>query len=330
MAKKKMINESKIHGLVILKGAPVKEKSDESTYTFESVDQRNKINLTHELVPFGAYYRYSVLLVNESLAPITEIKVRIKFPEFLTLTRVSPTTISIAPQLDGSGAKQINLEIDELSETSKNQINLHFKPLLLNKKGEIHTNVTYVNNKDFIRVLDSDPAEINIIEPEIEGKIIPSSKIAGFLKTKGIKKAIKSLGIATKGKKNMDLYFDHIEQLMGLHKFQLITKDDNKKIAWFFGMDLNTKEDILVIGQIVSNKIEFLAASQHHPGLISLLTMLSNEFKKRILSIGKIKSIDNIYELECKYCGAVFDRFPKKGESIECKNKNCNRSQTVW
>jgi len=328
MTKKKIIAESKIHGLVILKGAQTQEKSDESTYSFESVDQENKIKLTYELVPFGASYRYSVLLINESLAPITEIKIRIKFPEFLTLSRISPTTISIVPQHDESGVNQINLEIDELSETSKSQINLYFKPLLLNKKGELHTNVTYVNNKDFIRVLDSDPAGINIIEPEIEGKIIPSSKIADFLKMKGIKKAIKSLGIATKKKENMDLYFEHIEQLLGLHKFQLITKDDNKKIAWFFGMDLNTKEDILVIGQIVSNKIEFLAASQHHPGLIALLTILSNEFKKRILSIGKIKSIEDIFELECKYCGGVFDRFPAKGESIVCKN--CNRAQTIW
>ena len=298
MAKKNIIKESKIHGLVILKGAPAKEKSDESTYAFESVDQENKIKLTCELVPFGASYRYSILLVNDSLAPITEIKARIKFPEFLTLTRISPTTISINPQPNESGAKQVNLEIDELSETSKNQINFYFKPLLLNKKGVLLTNITYVNNKDFIRVIDSDPAEINVVEPEIEGKIISSSKIAGFLKQKGIKKAIKSLGIATNRKQDVDIYFDHIEQLLGLHKFQLITKDENKKIAWFFGMDLHNKEDILVIGQIMANKIEFLAASQHHPSLISLLTILSNEFKKRILSIGKIKSMDYVPERE--------------------------------
>lgn len=328
MAKKEIIKESKIHGLVIFKGAPAEEKSDESTYSFERVDQENKIKLTQDLVPFGASYRYGILLVNESLAPITEIKARIKFPAFLTLTRISPTTIPISPQPNESGSKQITFEIDELSERSKNQINLFFKPLLLNNKGDIYTNLTYVNNKDFIRVLNSEAIEISIIEPKIEGKIIPSSKIADFLKTKGIKKAIKSIGIATKAKEDMDLYFNHIEQLMGLHKFQLITKDDNKKIAWFFGLDLNTKEEILVIGQIESNKIEFLAASQHHPSLISLLTMLSNEFKKRILSIGKIKSIGDIYDLECKYCGGVFDRFPAKGESIECKN--CNRTQTIW
>ncbi len=328
MDKQNKVKESKIHGLVILKGASAKEKSDESTYAFESVDQKNKIKLTSELVPFGASYRYSILLINESLAPITEIKARIKFPKFLTLTRISPTTISITPQPDESGAKLVSFEIDELSETSKNQINLYFKPILLNIKGELRTNITYVNNKDFIRVLDSDPAEIKILAPEIEGKLISSPKIAEFLKTKGIKKAIKSLGIATDGKQNVALYFDHVEQLLGFHKFQLITKDDKKKIAWFFGMDLNTKEDILVIGQIVANKIEFLAASQHHHNLISLLTILSNEFKKRILSIGKIKSIDNIYELECKYCGGVLDRFPSKGESIECKN--CNRAQIIW
>lgn len=329
MAKRKVIKESKIHGLVILKGASTKEKSDESTYSFESVDQENKIKLTHELMPFGSTYRYSILLINESLAPITEIKARIKFPQFLALSRIFPPTISInPPQLDESGDTQINLEIDELSENSKKQINFYLNPMKLNNKGELSTYLTFVNNKDFVRVLNSDEINIDISPLKIEPKIIPSSKISEFLKIEGIKKGIKSLGIATKGKLNSDLYFDHIEQLLGIHKFQLIAKDDKKRISWFYGTDLTSKSDILVIGQIVSNKIEFLAASQNHPVVISLLSILSSEFKNRILSIAKIKSIDQIHDLECKYCGGVFDRFPAKGESIECQN--CHREQIIW
>ena len=83
MAEKKNSKDSQIHGLVILKGAPGKQKSDESMYAFESVDQEKKIKLAHELVPFSSGYRYSVLLINDSLAPITEIKARIKIPDFI-------------------------------------------------------------------------------------------------------------------------------------------------------------------------------------------------------------------------------------------------------
>ena len=328
MAEKKKNDGSQIHGLVILKGAPGKQKSDESTYAFESVDQEKKIKLAHELVPFGAGYRYSVLLINDSQAPITEIKARIKIPNFLTLSRISPPTIPIIPNHDESGAKQLNFEIDELSETSRKQINFYFNPLPQNNKGELNTYITYVNNKDFVRVLNSDDKKIVITLPKIESKVIPSSKISEFLKIEGIKKAVKSLGIAAQKKADLDQYFNHIEQLLSMHKFQLIAKDDKKRIAWFFGADSISKQDILVIGQIVSDKVEFLAASKLHPILISLLTMLSTDYKKRIQNIGIIKSIDQIYDLECKYCGAIFERFPAKGESIECKN--CHREQTIW
>jgi len=328
MAEKKNSKDSQIHGLVILKGASGKKKSDESTYAFESVDQEKKIKLAHELVPFSSGYRYSVLLINDSLAPITEIKARIKIPEFLKLTRISPSTISIISNLDESGANLLNFEIDELSETSRKQINFYFNPLPQNNKGEINTYITYVNNKDFVRVLNSDDKKIAITLPKIQSKVIPSSKISEFLKIEGIKKAVKSLGIAAQNKADLDLYFNHIEQLLHMHKFQLITKDDKKRIAWFFGTDWNSKQDILVIGQIVSDKVEFLAGSKLHPVLISLLTMLSADYKKRLQSIGIVKSIDQIYDLECKYCGAIFDRFPAKGESIDCKN--CHREQKIW
>lgn len=329
MAEQNNKKGSKIHGLVLFKGVSGKEKPDESTYAFESVDQEKKIKLAHQLVPYRSAYLYSIMLINDSLAPITEIKIKIKFPEFLILSRINPPEFSAnRPQRDELGSQQVNLEIDELSETSQKQINFYFNPIPRNNKGDINTYITYVNNKDFVRVLNSDTKKIEIVLPKIEPKIISSAKISEFLKIEGIKKAVKSLGIGTKNKVDLDLYFSHIEQLLGMHKFQLIAKDDKKRIAWFYGTDLSSKQEILVIGQIVSDKVEFLAAAQIHPILISLLAILSEDYKKRITSIGIVKSTNEIYDLECEFCGAIFERFPAKGELIECKN--CHREQTVW
>jgi len=49
MTKKKAIKSAGIHGLVIFKALESKEDLEETTYSFEKVDQEKKINLS---VPF--------------------------------------------------------------------------------------------------------------------------------------------------------------------------------------------------------------------------------------------------------------------------------------
>ncbi len=326
---KKQEHPHNLQGPVILKSQNTSE-SQKAEISFEQVDQENKINLSNDLIPYNASYRYSISLKNESLAPITEIKAIIKFPAFLKISRYSPPILeSKQSKSDKKGYYQLQFEIEELSEKSETQIICYFSPNSNNNIGELNTYITFVNNKDYIRVINSKPIEIRIKPATIQPKIIPSSEITTFLKTKDIKKGIKSLGIASKKKTNLDLFFNFIDQNIKLHKFQLIAKDNEKKISWYFGTDLATSQDILVIGQIVSNKVEFLAASQNHQIIISLLSNLSENFKKRALSVGgMIRSIKEIYDLECKYCGAVLPYFPKQGESVECKS--CKKEQILW
>ena len=109
---------------------------------------------------------------------------------------------------------------------------------------------------------------------------------------------------------------------------QRIQEDVDKKILWYYGTESRIKEDILAVGQIVSNKIEIIASSLNHYLLISFLTLISNDFKNHLMLNGIVKSIDEIYDLECKNCGAIFPYFPQKRESIVCKN--CNYEQTIW
>ena len=104
-----------------------------------------------------------------------------------------------------------------------------------------------------------------------------------------------------------------MEQILRFHNMQLIAKDIKNRRLWYYGKVWNKNEvetsnefEVLVIGQIESNKIEFL----------------------RILSTGIIKSKDQIHDLECKNCGLALSSFPAKGESIECEN--CNYDQIVW
>ena len=328
---KKQKHPHNLQGPVLLKSQEASEsESQKAEISFEQVDQENKIKLSNDLIPYNASYRYSILLKNESLAPITEIKASIKFPTFLKISRYSPLVLeSKQSKSDKKGYNQVQFEIEELSEKSETQIICYFSPNSNNNIGELSTYITFVNNKDYIRVINSKPIEIRIKPATIQPKIIPSSEISTFLKIKDMKKGIKSLGIPLKKKTNLDLFFNFIDQNIKLHKFQLIAKDNEKKIAWYFGTDLATGQDILVIGQIVSNKVEFLAASQNHQIIISLLSNLSDNFKKRASSVGGlIRSVKEIIDLECKYCGAVLPYFPKRGESVECKS--CNKENILW
>ncbi|MFX1304600.1 MAG: hypothetical protein ACFE9X_14695, partial [Promethearchaeota archaeon] len=253
--------QDRTHNLVIFKTKEDYQSKTLDKYSFEKIDQEDKIKLVNDFKPFGGHYRYSILLENQSLAPISEVKIKIKFPEFLTFTRAFPATLNISGgMVTEKDAKQITLEFDELNEKSHKQIYLHFAPNTLDIVGEIRTIVTYVNNKDTVRVLDSRPGEIIINRLTIEPKIIPSRYIREFSQTPGIKKVIKSLGIEIAHQINSEILFDLLEKIFSIHKFQLIAKDANKKILWYFGTDLESKEDILAVGQIVSNKVEIMAS----------------------------------------------------------------------
>ena len=200
--------------------------------------------------------------------------------------------------------------------------------MTLDANGELRTVVSFVNNKEIIRVLTSNPAIVYIDKITIEPKIIPSTFIGEFSKTPGIKKVIKSLGIGANKKIKMDMCFDILEQILFLRNFQLIAKDSNKQILWFFGEELESKAEILLIAQIVLRKVEIIGISQNQHLLISLLTMLTSDFEERFLFDGIINERNEVYDLECKYCGAILPNFPEKGKSIECKN--CNYEQVLW
>ncbi|UCD01440.1 MAG: hypothetical protein JSV23_11285 [Promethearchaeota archaeon] len=321
-------NLGKIQNLVIFKTKEDSRSEVIDKYTFEKVDQEDKIKLHNELEPYSGHFRYSILIDNQSLASITEMKIKIKYPEFLTLIRCFPPTINIPQAITEKDTKQIKLEFDELNEKSKIQIHLHFTPNILDKVGEIRTIVTYVNNKDTVRVLDSRPAEIIIDSITIEPKVVPSSFIRKFSQQPGIKNVIKSMGIGIEHQIPSEIYYHILEQSFLFHKFQLVAKDVEKRILWYFGTESKIKQDLLAIGQIVSNKIEIIASSLNPYLLVSFLTLFSNDFKERLLMNGIVNSKNLIYDLECKHCGAVLPYFPNKGEAVECTN--CKYEQKIW
>ncbi|MFW9819602.1 MAG: hypothetical protein ACFFE5_08330, partial [Candidatus Thorarchaeota archaeon] len=208
MAKKEINKKSsKIHDLVIFKTEEEPKTKKVDTYSFEKVDQEDKIKLATDYRPFSSHFQYSIFIDNQSSAPITELKIKIKFPEFFTLSRCFPSTTNIPNIKTEKNVKQINIEYDELIENSKKQIHLHLTTNSLNNTGEIRTIVTYVNNKDTIRVLDSRPTEITINGVIIEPKVVLSSFVREFAQQPGIKKTIKSIGVGIKHQFDPEIIF---------------------------------------------------------------------------------------------------------------------------
>ena len=304
----------------------------------EYIDQEDKINMVYKLVPFGGNYLYSLLITNQSTDPITKVKIRINFPGFFKLCRSTPPTLTLESLELGeddsnSDQKQIEqqqvvMEFESLEKNSNKQINLYLCPLFLEEKGTIRSFITFVNNVDFIRAIDTDAIPIQFDPFNIERKIIPSSEIKQFLEKPWIKKAIKSIGIGIDSQLDEKYYFELINEILETHNFQLIMNIQSKKISWFFGTDLVSGNDVLIICQVSGRKIEWLAASSNPHLLISLLTKFITVFERELIVRGHIASKEQIYTLECRYCGNTLTYFPLKGESIEC-NK-CNYEQIVW
>ncbi len=331
MAKKNRDQEQEdMHELILFREPTAQEIKKFESVSLEYIDQEDKINLVCKSEPFGGNYLYSLVISNNSVDPITEIKIRVRIPRFLKLCRSTPPTITIETINfeEDEEETQVKIEFEVIKGKAQKQINLYFCPLSLEEKGEIRSSVTFVNNVDFVRAIDTDAISIQFDPFSIERKILPSAEVKKFLQKPGIKKAIKSIGIGIEKFFDENYYFNQITKIIQDQNFQLIIKDKDNKIAWFFGTELVSGIDVLVIGQIISGKIEWLAASQNHPLLISILTNFINSFKEEMMILNQINSEDQIFHLECKYCGNILSSFPGKGKSIEC-NK-CNYEQVIW
>ncbi|MFX1501888.1 MAG: hypothetical protein ACFFDH_13070 [Promethearchaeota archaeon] len=329
MAKKEIEKGTlKVRDIVFFKSKDDTRAKEIDTYSFEKVDQEDKIKLATDYRPFGNHFQYTIYIENQSEAPITEMKIKMKFPNFLTFSRCFPTTINIPDIKLEENVNQINIEFDVLNEKSNKQMNLHFVPNSVDNMGEIRTIVTYVNNKDTVRVLDSRPTHISVDKITIEPKVVLSSYIREFSRISGIKNAIKSMGVGVEPLVHPNIFFEILEEVFLNQNFQMVTKDLNNKILWYFGIESLIKQEVLAIGQVISNKIEIIASSSNQYLLISLLTQISNEFKDHLISKRIIKSKDDVFNLECTNCGAILPYFPQKEEPIECKN--CKYEQVIW
>ena len=331
-------NQKDTHELILFNEDTETKSKQFAPEPLEYVDQEDKINMVYKLIPFGGNYLYSLLITNQSADPITKVKIRINFPGFFKLCRSTPPTLileSLESEEEESNSnqkeieqQQVVMEFEILEKNSKKQINLYLCPLFLEEKGTIRSFITFVNNADFIRAIDTDAIPIQFDPFSIERKIIPSSEIKQFLEKPWIKKAIKSIGIGIDNQLDEKYYFELINEILETHNFQLIMNVQNTKISWFFGTDLVSGNDVLIICQVSGHKIEWLAASSNPHLLITLLTKFITVFGREMILRGHIKSKEQIYTLECKYCGNTLAYFPLRGKSIECNN--CNYEQIVW
>ncbi|MFO7795909.1 MAG: hypothetical protein ACQERB_05060 [Promethearchaeati archaeon] len=299
----------------------------------EDIDQENQIKLYTELNPQLGKYKYVCMLKNESRAPIKEVKIKIQYPLFLKLTRTIPPTIYHTQiedkEIEEQSFEQIKVEFDKIQGTENKQITLYFNPTdSLEEQGEIKSFAAFINKDDYVRVINSEPLNIGLKEISIQPKIIPSSEIAEFVNHPEIKKAIKSLGLGSSKPLDYEFLFNRLEVVLRANNFQYITKDKEKHIMWYFGNDLESGNDVLVIAQENNRKLEWIVTSKDPDLIISTITRLTHELKENLLRMGIISSEDQVYNLECKACGNILPKFPEKGKIVSCSK--CGVEQVVW
>lgn len=307
------------------------QEIEEISKTSEDIDQENKIKLSTELVPHMGKYRYTSRLKNESSAPIREVKIKIQYPSFLKLSRTIPPTIvhtASQEEEDEINKEQVKVEFDKLAESEMKQVILYFNPDDYQEGAEIKSFAAFINKKDYVRVINSEPLKIGIREITIQPKIIPSAQIADFVKNPDIRKAIKSIGIGIEKDLDYEFLFNRLEVVLRAKGFQFITKDKDKHILWYFGTDLESNNDLLVIGQEKNKKLEWIVTSKDPELIISVITMLMHELKENLLRMGVIDSEKQIHDLDCKACGNVLPEFPDKSKLVTCSK--CGVEQVVW
>jgi len=329
MGKKRIIQEN-IQGLVIFNHKKGSWLNKADRYTVEKNNLKDKVKFVNNFGPQTNRYIYRINLMNESSFPIYEVNIKVIFPKFLNYLGSFPLTLNVQSSIEKDKGKINFLEIiiGELKEKSSKEIRLQYTPYLLPSTGEIRTIITYINNEGKSRILTSNPIEIQFDKIILTPKIIPNSQIGEFTQLKRTSRDLISFGIRMTKKMNLNKFFDIIESLFKVQNLQLITKDEEMGIIWFFGTDIQSDTDILTLCKIGSNQFEIIAYSKNPFIHASFLFLLTKILKEHISMKKTLKSKISIFELVCINCGAILLYFPRKGEYITCTK--CNYEQIVW
>lgn len=291
----------------------IKAKSSETS-------QEDYVKLEVHLGYLGSHVRLVMKIINKSDFPINEVEVKLEFTKKVDVFRTTPKIEYIKHE---SG---IVARIPSLLQKQNFEVKFYLNPEELGM-GRVGGQFKYVNYKDFVRLLMIEEMEYNLTVPKILPKEIPQEQIELFNSASNMKKDIRSYGLPDK--LNPLTAFNHIIQIIRSKNFKLITKiaEENRKIAWFFGITDDNQYEILVVGQVLHNKIEFYASSTNEQILSALLTSFSTDLKRRILISSVVRSEKEIYDLFCIECGGILPYFPKTGEFVECKY--CNTKNLV-
>jgi hypothetical protein len=321
-------NEENMQDLVVFKGKLVGKATTSKKIKSEQVDQENLINVVNELKPHGRLFRYSLLISNKSAAPITDVKIRIKYPASFVLIRTNPPTVVESSDGINEEHKQVKMEFTKIEPNSKQQINIFLSPLDSDQFGFIKSYITFVNNLDYLRAIESEDIQLGLQPIMIEPKIIPTSQISLFGKNPSNKTAIRSIGIKSEAIINNDYLFAEIIKIAQENNFQLLTKDDKNYSAWFCGTDLVSGVDILLVTRYLRNKVEFISSAMNPFINITLLVKLFDHLSNHLIINRIINGINQLDDLECKACGTVLPLFPKRGQIVACVK--CNYKQRIW
>jgi hypothetical protein len=293
----------------------------------EVIKSETKETSQEDLVKFivnvayvGSNIRIGFKIMNNSDFGISDVYIKLIHSDQLSLFRIKP---KFDFDKISSG---ISIKLPKIREKSQLALNVYFKADTLGI-GEIKGQFQYVNYQDFVRFIRIENLFYNLNPPKIVPKEIPTFEIEEYTKKEGIKRDIRSYGLPDN--LNPNVAFNHISQIIKNYNFKLITKNEqpDQSIIWYFGETEDQEFSVLVVGQIINNKIEFYASSKNEQIISALLTAFSIDLKKRIINSHVVSSEEEIYDLYCDSCGGVLPYFPKPGEKVICKW--CNNEVTV-
>lgn len=278
-------------------------------------NEEDLVKLTVNLGYVGSHIRIGLKIVNNSPDPITDLSVKLLFAPTITFFKVKPGYNY--EKFEGG----LTLKLPNVKDKNSISLNLYFRPETLGI-GELKGQFQYVNSQDFVRFIKIEDLSYNLTPPKIRPKDITPEEIESFTAQPNVKRDIRSYGLPDK--LNPNVAFNYINQIASNYNFKLITKVDEEenKSAWFFGEtdEPGVIEDpVMVVGQIVNNKIEFYASSYNEQVISALLTAFSIDLKKRIVNSRTVMDESEIYDVYCENCGGVLPVFPKPSEIVKCK-----------
>ncbi|MHA1699631.1 MAG: hypothetical protein ACTSWN_12375 [Promethearchaeota archaeon] len=253
-------------------------------------------------------------LQNLSNGEVKQISIKVLLPDRIKIFRIEPDFLMRRDY-------GIEIQVARINPQSYRRILIYLTPYECND-FEISFFVQYVDDGGMYNSIE-EKIVVKVQMPELIIKEnVNEDDLSRLVQRDLPYRGVRSFGLPKSA--NLNKVFSILKNLVIANKFKIIREKSSDEncyfIAWCHSSYKEQDEhlDIVLIIQILNNKLELFTMGQKPENVINSLTYISSRISNEFIKKKIIQDTDSLHELYCLSCGGILPICPEPGRLYTC------------